>query len=149
MKTVPARVKFPVDAGERTDCVSPDSPEARLGRLETAVARLEQRTDDLATDVRTLAPLVVAVAEVKLTISQVQREQTDVHRAVEAISQRLDQEARDRAAEREKRTQGDKERRTEERRDSRNFRRTLIGIGIAAVLSPVATLVITLVSGAH
>lgn len=111
------------------------------------MARLEQRTDDLATDVRTLAPLVVAVAEVKLTISQVQREQGDVHKMVEEINRRLDQEAKDRMSERDSRRREEQDRRVEERRDSRNFRRTLIGIGIAAVLSPIGTLIITLVAG--
>lgn len=133
------------------------------------MARLEQRTDDLATDVRTLAPLVIAMAEVKLTVSQVQQKQGEVFRALEEINrhldqdvkgiyqqldrdvkgiyQRLDQDKDARAKEREKRTEAERERRTEERRDSRNFRRTLIGIGIAAVLSPIGTLVIVLITG--
>ena len=113
------------------------------------MARLEQRTDDLATDVRTLAPLVVAVAEVKLTVTQVQQVQSDVRRSIEEINRRLDREAQTRADERDKRTQAERERRTEERRDSRNFRRTLIGIGIAAVLSPIGTLVIVITTGGH
>jgi hypothetical protein len=108
--------------------MSPDSPEARLGRLETAVARLEQRTDDLSTDVRTLTPLIVAVAEVKITVSQIQLDGASTRAAVEALKTSIDQRQMDAS------------------RDSKNFRRTLVGIGIAAVLSPVGTLVVTLLA---
>lgn len=115
--------------------MSPDSPEARLGRLETAVARLEQRTDGLSTDVRTLTPLVVAVAEIKLTIVQIQGDMRSTNGAMDGIVNRMDREA-------EARRKGQEERAMNEQRDSRNFKRTLIGVGIAAVLSPLGTLII-------
>jgi outer membrane murein-binding lipoprotein Lpp len=118
--------------------MSPDSPEARLGRLETAVARLEQRTDDLSTDVRTLTPLIVQVAEIKITMAQVQAEAHSTNEAVGRIVARMDREV-------EERQRGQEKRREDERRDSKNYRRTLIGIGIAAVLSPIGTLAIALI----
>jgi outer membrane murein-binding lipoprotein Lpp len=52
--------------------MSPDSPESRIGRLEQHVARLEQRVDDLSTDVRTLAPLVIAHAEMRVVLDNMQ-----------------------------------------------------------------------------
>lgn len=115
--------------------MSPDSPEARLGRLETAVARLEQRTDDLSTDVRTLTPLIVEVAKIQVGMAQIQVELHATAQAVAEVPRRLDREA-------EARRKGQEERAVNEQRDSRNFKRTMIGVGIAAVLSPLGTLVI-------
>jgi hypothetical protein len=74
----------------------PDSPESRI-------ARLEQRADDLATDVRTFAPLVRSQAVME---EQLKRLHEDVDRladAQRAILTRLDEEreARD-AKERER-----------------------------------------------
>lgn len=118
--------------------MSPDSPEARLGRLETAVARLEQRTDDLATDVRTLAPLVVAVAEVKIAISHVEAESRSLRTLIEGINRKMDEDTKERI-----------ERQTAANRDSRNFRNTMIGVGVAAILSPLGTLLITVLLQGH
>jgi hypothetical protein len=63
--------------------MSPDSPEGRLGRLEQGVARLEQRVDDLATDVRVMAPLIVQMAEQKLAMQHLQ---TEVHECSTSVS---------------------------------------------------------------
>ena len=115
--------------------MSPDSPEARLGRLETAVARLEQRTDDLSTDVRALTPLIVEVAKIQVAMGQIQMETRSTASSVVEVVHRMDREA-------EERRKGQEERVVNERRDSRNFKRTLIGVGVAAVLSPLGTLVI-------
>lgn len=104
------------------------------------MARLEQRTDDLATDVRTLAPLVVAVAEVKLAISHVEMDARDTRQAIDGLKTELKQRE-------EQREKDEKERRVSEQRDSRNFRRTLIGIAIAAVLSPIGTIIVAIVMG--
>lgn len=48
-----------------------NSQAARIGALETSVAKLEQRTDDLTLDVRALAPLVISHAEMRVTLTQV------------------------------------------------------------------------------
>ena len=109
--------------------MSPDSPETRLGRLETAVARLEQRTDDLSTDVRTLTPLIVQVAEIKITIAQVQAESRATHDAVDALKRLIEG------------------RREDERKDSRSFRNLLIGVGVAALLSPFGGVMVALIVG--
>lgn len=116
--------------------MSPDSPEARLGRLETAVARLEQRTDDLATDVRTLAPLVVAVAEVKLATSHIESEARTTKQSIDALHTRFDKDDQDR-----------KRRQEESSKESRSLRNILIGVGFAAVLSPIGGIVVALIVG--
>jgi uncharacterized protein YoxC len=116
--------------------MSPDSVEARLGRMETAVARLEQRTDDLATDVRTLAPLVVAVAEVKLAITHVESESRGTRAAIDGVHRRLDDDEKDR-----------KRRQEEASKDSRSLRNILIGVGCAAVLSPIGGILVALIVG--
>jgi uncharacterized protein YoxC len=100
--------------------MSPDSPETRLGRLETAVARLEQRTDDLSTDVRTLTPLVIKVAEIGVTIAQVQTETHAIKTAIEA-------------------------RRENERKDARSLRNILVGVGVTAFLSPIGAIIVAVV----
>src|SRR4051812_30689974 len=109
--------------------MSPDSPETRLGRLETAVARLEQRTDDLSTDVRTLTPLLVQVAEIKITIAQVQTQSRATLDAVDSLRNAIDQ------------------RRETERKDSRSLRNLLIGVGLAALLSPFGGVMVALLVG--
>lgn len=116
--------------------MSPDSAETRLGRLETSVARLEQRTDDLATDVRTLAPLVVAVAEVKLAITHVEAESRGTRSSIEAVHRRLDDDEKDR-----------KRRQEEASKDSRSLRNILIGVGLAAILSPIGGIIVALLVG--
>lgn len=73
-----------------------DSAETRLGRLETGMAKLEQRVDDLSIDVRALTPLVVAVAEVKFSVGHVQEDVKDTKAALQDIVKRLDEDAKDR-----------------------------------------------------
>lgn len=109
--------------------MSPDSNETRLGRLETAVARLEARTDDLSTDVRTLTPLIVQVAEIKITMNQVQAEAHATKDAVDQLTKTIER------------------RRDDERKDSRSLRNILIGVGVAAVLSPVGGIMVALAVG--
>lgn len=109
--------------------MSPDSPEARLGRLETAVARLEQRTDDLSTDVRTLAPLIVEVAKIQVAMSQIQVEARSTHQAVDDLKRSIEK------------------RREDERKDSKSFRLLLLGIGLTALLSPFGGVMVALIVG--
>src|SRR5215207_10010929 len=52
--------------------MNPDSPETRIGRLETSVARLNERTEDLRGDVRDLMPLLISVAEMRGAMTRVQ-----------------------------------------------------------------------------
>lgn len=54
--------------------MSPDSPDARIGRLEQQVARLEQRVEDLSSDVRALMPLVIAHAEMRVVMDHMKTE---------------------------------------------------------------------------
>ncbi len=114
----------------------PDSTETRLGRLETAVAKLEQRTEDLSTDVRTLTPLVVAVAEVKLAVSHVESESRATKASIDAVHRRLDDDNKDR-----------KRRQEEAAKDSRSLRNILVGVGVTAVLSPIGGIIVALLVG--
>lgn len=105
--------------------MSPDTPESRLGQLERNVAKLEQIVDDLKVDVRTLMPLVISHAEMRVQLAQVH---TDI---VQLRSMLETQQKHDRAV-------------ADGRvKDDRSFRRTLIGVGTAAVASPVVTWLLT------
>ena len=113
--------------------MSPDSVETRLGRLEQGMARLEQRVDDLATDVRVMAPLIVQMAEQKL---QMQHIETEVAACAEKVST-LRKELQDAEKAREAQRQA-------ERRESRRNRWTLLSGVAFVVLSTVGGLIVQL-----
>lgn len=104
----------------------PDSIDTRVGVLERIVAKLEQRFDDMAVDVRALSPLIIASAEMRIQLNHLEVEIAALERAIKETE-------RTRNEERETR-----------RRDDRNFRKTLVGIGVAAILSPIGTLLVAL-----
>jgi chromosome segregation ATPase len=76
--------------------MNPDSPETRIGRLETAVARLEQRTEDLRSDVKELAPLVVSVAEMRGAMARLQSDLTGVSDKVVDLGREFSQREEER-----------------------------------------------------
>lgn len=115
--------------------MSPDSVETRIQRLEQKAARMEQQLDDLKTDVRVMAPLTVQMAELRIHMDQVNREVHECHESVILLRRESETSEKER-----------QNKRSEELRDTRNFRRTLVGIGIAAMLSPVGTLIVALAS---
>jgi hypothetical protein len=95
--------------------VSPDSAESRIGRLEQAVAKLEQRVSDrtqvvdqrlsdLAVEVRALAPLVISHARMELQIVAAIEEAREGRREIEklraSISEREEGQRRERKADR-------------------------------------------------
>lgn len=108
--------------------MAPDSIETRVGVLERTVAKLEQRYEDLAIDVRALSPLIIATAEMRMQIGHLEAEMAELIRTSQDAEKTRQKEREDR------------------QRDDRNFRRTLVGIGIAAILSPIGTLVVALLS---
>ena len=111
-----------------------DSLEARIGRLEQSVAKLEQRVDDLLDrlagqfkdlddDVRAFAPIVREVDSVKAELRYIikaQQEaqktlaeaQQDTQRAIGDLRMRMEQEAKARAQGQEKRRKEDRTNRT-------------------------------------
>ena len=117
--------------------MSPDSVESRLGRLEQGLARLEQRVDDLATDVRVMAPLIVQMAEQKLQMTHLERAVDECAGRVAALRKELQEAEERRETERKA-----------ERRDSRKNRWTLISGVAFVVLSTVGSLIVQL-STAH
>jgi archaellum component FlaC len=52
----------------------PDSPETRIARLEQKLARVEQRVEDIADDVRALGSLPIGHAEMKLVMEHLRTE---------------------------------------------------------------------------
>lgn len=113
----------------------PDSAESRIGRLETAVAKLEQRVDndhadikDNTADIKALAPLAVTVAEIRLGLSRLEKlyegaAEREEHRAV-----------------REQQT------REAQLKDSRNWRRALV-LGSFTVLAAIITAAGAIIEG--
>lgn len=71
--------------------MTPDSPETRIGILERTVAKTEQRVEDLSSDVRALMPLIVAVAEMRVAITQVEAHVVELgrelHQEIEEAAQ--------------------------------------------------------------
>jgi uncharacterized protein YoxC len=76
--------------------VNPDSPETRIGRLETAVARLDQRTEDLRSDVKELVPLVVSVAEMRGAMMRLQTDMTSMAGKVVDLGHELERREQER-----------------------------------------------------
>jgi uncharacterized protein YaaN involved in tellurite resistance len=113
--------------------MSPDSPEGRLGRLEQGVARLEQRVDDLATDVRVMAPLIVQMAEQKLAMQHLQTEVHECSTSVETLRKDLAEAQALR-----------EQQRAAERRESLRNRWTLLTGVLFVVLTTVGGLIVQL-----
>lgn len=111
--------------------MSPDSPEARIGRLEQLTARHAQRLDDLAHDVHELTPLVVSTTRMEGTIATLAKELGALTERVDKIAEALD--TRDRAV-------------TAERAATRRALLALTGVILAAVISGLATIVAVVVA---
>lgn len=136
--------------------MQPDSPETRIGRLEREMAGLQQRVEDLSTDVRALTPLVVATAELKIAVTHLQSDVHDVSGDVATARKVIDGQIRDmRQAFNEqieglgKAIKGDREEREQAQiealKDSRQWRRALI-IGSLAVLAACITAAATIIA---
>jgi chromosome segregation ATPase len=115
--------------------MSPDSEQGRIGKLEQAVARLEQRVDDLATDVRVMAPLIVQMAEQKLQMQHIQLELHDVAGRVAQL--RADLQAAE--------EQRDESRAVDLREGKRNRWTLLVGVS-CVILTTVGGLVVQIVA---
>lgn len=102
---------------ETTEPMSPDSIETRVGRLETSVAKLEQRVETHETDIRAFGPLVQSHAVLQERIGRMGQDINGLAENQRAIVERLDAEARERQSERELQRQRDEEREDRERRD--------------------------------
>lgn len=119
--------------------MSPETPETRIGRLESTVAALKQHVSDLDSRVDHLTPLVVGVAELKVGLADVK---SDVHSAgaeLEALRRLYEEEKKDQRARQEMSL-----------RDSRSWRRALI-LGsftvLAAIITATATVITVLATG--
>jgi t-SNARE complex subunit (syntaxin) len=117
--------------------VSPDTPETRIGRLESTVAALNQHVQDLDSRVAHLQPLVVGVAELKVGLADVKADVHEASNEVAALRVSLDERERKRAADA-------RERRDQERRDARNNRWVLISGLVFVVLTFIGTVVVQL-----
>jgi chromosome segregation ATPase len=110
--------------------MSPDTLETRLGRVEERVARWEQRVDDLTADVRALAPLVVAHAEMRVVIENMQanlgttvEEARAARRELKELRDHLDARAEEERKERDELTES---RRLERKSDRRFWVSTML-----------------------
>lgn len=99
------------------------------------MAGLQQRVEDLASDVRTLTPLVVGQAKLEIAVTHIQTEFTALVVNVDQIKRSL--------AEGEDRRQRERE---DQLRDSRNWRRALV-LGsftvLAALIAAAATIIVS------
>jgi chromosome segregation ATPase len=110
--------------------MSPDTLETRLGRVEERVARWEQRVEDLTADVRALAPLVVAHAEMRVVIENMQanlgttvEEARAARRELKELRDHLDARAEEERKERDELTES---RRLERKSDRRFWVSTML-----------------------
>ena len=119
----------------------PDTMETRVGRLEQAVARMNQQLEDQHADIKALAPLAVAFGRFELVVEQLEkRQRDDVERLheenrqtaalIEALHKRLDQDGVER-----------RERQEERDREDNAKRLALTLAAIAAVASIMAALI--------
>lgn len=116
--------------------MTPDDAQ-RIGRLETAVAKLEQRVDDLRGDVQGLTPLSLAVAKME---GAVERMQTDMSGFAIGIDEVRDLIATDKKQREDAQAQA--------RRDARNNRSGLY-VGLAlVVLTMLANILVQIVMAA-
>lgn len=118
--------------------MSPADDSRRLGNLEQGMARLEQRVDDLATDVRVMAPLIVQMAEQKIQMGHVSNAVDECSARVVALRRDLELTEKAREAER-----------VAERKESRRTRLTLLSGVLFVVLSTVGGLIVQLSIAGH
>lgn len=126
----------------------------RIGSLERAVAKMEQRVDDLSGAVKDLSPLSLAVARLEGTVaravsdvSSLEHHLGEFERALELKIDGVIKLVQDDQDERDRREQAEAERRVEERKDARRSRAYLVVGCSAAILSPVGVIVAALISG--
>ena len=103
----------------------PDSPEARISRLEQTVAAMKQHVGDIDNRLTQLAPLVVGVAELKIGLADVKADVHDAGAEVTALRQLYEADKKSRQEQQEAAL-----------RDSASWRRALI-LGCFTVLSAV------------
>lgn len=127
---------------------------ARIGRLETAVAKMEQRVDDLSGAVKDLSPLSLAVARMEGTVSRAVSDVSSLETRLEEFERILENKidgvtrlVTEDQRQREEREQAEQARRVEERKDARRSRVALVVGCTAAILSPVGVIVAALISG--
>jgi septal ring factor EnvC (AmiA/AmiB activator) len=122
--------------------------ESRLSQLERAVsnhgtaianhgadiARIQSDVSNNTQMIRALAPLISQLA----TVAEAQR---NLEQVVQSLRTEWREDVKHFDTEIEKVVDGQ----VTEQRDNRNYRRMLVGIGIAAVLSPIGTLVVAMV----
>lgn len=100
--------------------------------LESRMARLEQRVDDLSIEVKTLQPLLISVAKLELGLGHVAAAIDDVATSQRALVESLEQRA-------EARQQGEGQRRWQAY--------AIIGGFASVLLAIVAQIIITLANG--
>lgn len=54
--------------------MTPDDLDARLGRLEMSMARLEQQVSTHETDIRAIGPMAVTIAKLELSFTHIEAE---------------------------------------------------------------------------
>lgn len=120
----------------------PDSPESRIGRLEQNMATVQQKVRDLSHDVETLAPVQMAVVEMRSDLRHARDEIAGVRdviiddrRAAKETNEGLTKELK---AMRDERVESD-------RASSRQLRNAAVAI-VVAIISAVGTIIGT---GAH
>lgn len=131
-----------------------EADSARIGRLEQAVAKLEQRVDDLRGDVKDLSPLSLAVARLEGAVDRVKEDVAGFDRRLGEIGHDLEERiteiarlVREDHEQREQREKDEQERRASERRDARRSRVALIVGCSAAILAPVGTIAAAVIQG--
>src|SRR5688572_26514575 len=112
--------------------MSPDQ-ESRIRRLETEMAGVQQRLDDLKQDVASLTPLVVGHAELRAAIAHIETELARLSVDILSLKTEIAKLENRRVTERD-----------EQMKDSRNWRRALV-LGsftvLAAVIAAAATII--------
>lgn len=111
--------------------MNPETPETRIGRLETTVAKLEQRTDDHEIDIRAFAPITASHAVLTQQIITLQQ-------AMDGVVRRLDEDQKERQV-----------RQADASKDSRQWRRAILLLGMSSfvtVLVAAATITATVLS---
>lgn len=110
----------------------PESIESRMGSVERDMAGIKQRVDDLAGDVKVVPALMESMAELKVAMQYMQRDQGDVKTALERLNSHMEQRE-------QTRHQGESVRR---------WQGYAMGAGLFSVLlAIVAQIIITLATG--
>lgn len=114
--------------------MQPDSMESRVGRLEQAVARMNQQLEDQAADLKALAPLAVAFGRFELVVENLQGDQRHTRQDVKDILRRMDQDTRERR-------EGQ-----EARRKETQGRKLALGVAVIAATATMMASIITAVA---